>query len=60
MKAIVLFLCALLFVPSGIVPAQEGPSRSGSETVATPRKKEAEAEKPKIPSEFKKDKEGQP
>ncbi len=59
MRAVVLLLCASLFVPAGIVSAQEGPSRSGSETVARPRKKEAEAEKPKIPSEFKKDKETQ-
>jgi VWFA-related protein len=41
----------------GILPAQEGPRSQGSETVAKPRKKEAETEKPKIPSEFgKKDK----
>ncbi len=34
------------------LPAQEGPSKGSTETVSKPRKKDAETEKPKIPSEF--------
>jgi VWFA-related protein len=42
-------------VAGGIVIAQEGPNKEGSETVARPRKKDGqaqEAEQPKIPSKF--------
>jgi VWFA-related protein len=51
--ALAVGLCVLASIC--IVPAQQGPTQSGSETVAKPRKKEPDAEKAKIPSEYKKD-----
>jgi VWFA-related protein len=57
MKRIALATAALAVASFALVIAQEGPKSQTSETVAKPRKKEAEAEQPKIPSVFtKKDK----
>jgi VWFA-related protein len=47
---------SILFLVSLGAEAQQGPAQSGSETVAKPRKKEPEAEKTTIPSQYKKDK----
>lgn len=57
MKRIAVATAALVAASFVLLTAQEGPKSQPSETVAKPRKKEAEAEQPKIPSVFsKKDK----
>jgi Ca-activated chloride channel homolog len=59
--AVVLTLASLLTgIPFRVASAQQGPQSQSSETVAKPKKKDAPAEatdEPKIPSQFKKDKE---
>jgi VWFA-related protein len=54
MTRLALLLAAALFVWAPAAPAQEGPRKEGSETVARPRKKGAEAEAAKIPSKLSK------
>jgi len=54
MTRLALLLAAALLAWTPAAPAQEGPRKEGSETVARPRKKDAEAEAAKIPSKLSK------
>lgn len=54
---VISFLLIAFLVGLSLLEAQQGPTRGSGETVAKPRKTEADAEPPKIPSEYsKKDK----
>lgn len=51
-RTVVISSVAILFLGTAVAWQQAGPKTQQSETVAKPKKKDAEADQPKIPSEF--------